>query len=535
MAYLLHHLLTRAAAAVPDSMAVVDGNRRLSYADLDRESSRLAHALLDRGVSRGDRVGLYLDKSLESIIGIYAILKAGAAYVPLDPHAPVARLAYILGNCDVRVLLTGREKASTWDELAARHAGLSTLFLLNGDQDPRNPAPCRVVDRAAVAEQPSTAPNLPTIDQDLAYILYTSGSTGDPKGVMLTHRNSLAFVQWAAEEFGVGPEDVLSSHAPLHFDLSIFDIFAAAAGCATVVLVPPRIAIFPTEIARFIERHGITIWYSVPSVLTRLVEQTQTVPGSFPHLRTVLFAGEVFPTRFLRSLMDLLPETRFCNLYGPTETNVCTWYDVPRLDRGQTEPVPIGKAIANDEVFAVKDDGAIAGVGEVGELCVRGATVMQGYWGDPERTERTLRPVPVSGLADMVYRTGDLVRQDDDGNYHLIGRRDAQVKSRGYRIELGEIETALVASPSVVECAVVAVPDEIITNRLIAHVVVKNNVGEADLVRLCAEKIPRYMIPEAFYLHDSLPKTSTGKLDRQQLARASVTRDPVGAIQTPTK
>jgi acyl-CoA synthetase (AMP-forming)/AMP-acid ligase II len=237
-------------------------------------------------------------------------------------------------------------------------------------------------------------------------------------------------------------------------------------------------------------------------------------------LRTVLFAGEVFPTKFLRRLMSLLPQARFCNLYGPTETNVCTWYDVPPISEDQVEPIPIGRAIADDEVFAVTDDGRRAATGEVGELCVRGSTVMQGYWGDPERTARTLVPNPLGGnTTDLVYRTGDLVAEDSDGNYRFFGRRDSQIKSRGYRIELGEIESALYASPNVEECAVLAVPDPIVTNRLLAVVVVNNGAGSGDLIKACAERVPNYMIPERFEFREVLPKTSTGKVDRQTLMR----------------
>ena len=521
MDYLLHHLLQRAAEAEPERIALIDGARALSYAELHARSNQLAQLLVERGVSRGDRVGLYLDKSAESIISVYGVLKAGAVYVPFDPQAPVARLSYIARNCEIRCLLTGREKAGTWTELAER-AQVSTFVVLNaGREDLRAlPPGATSLDSAALEAQPTEQPQTATISQDLAYILYTSGSTGEPKGVMLTHRNALAFVHWAVDEFGVRADDRLSNHAPLHFDLSVFDIFAAAAATATLDLVPPKIALFPIEVARFIDAHEITVWYSVPSVLTRLTEQANLPCGAFPRLRTILFAGEVFPTKFLRRLMALLPLVRFCNLYGPTETNVCTWYDVPPLPEAQTEPIPIGKAIADVEVFAVTEEGKRAQRGEVGELYVRGPTVMQGYWGDRERTNRSLFPHPFGGeLHDPVYKTGDLVREDDEGNYRFLGRRDAQIKSRGYRIELGEIEAALYANPALVECAVVAIPDEVITNRLVACVVVRGHVEESALIRSCAERIPRYMIPETFEFWDTLPKTSTGKVDRQTLTK----------------
>jgi amino acid adenylation domain-containing protein len=521
MDYLLHHLLQTTAEGHPERTAVVDGSRRATFGELEAESNRLAQLLLELGVQRGDRVGIYLDKSLESLVGIYGVLKAGAVYVPFDPHAPIARLAYIARDCDVGVLITGLEKADTWAGLMALGAPMQTLVVPNAtDDDPvdGDRLNARVVTSTALERQTATSPSISTIDLDLAYILYTSGSTGDPKGVKLSHLNALTFVNWATELCAVGQADRLSSHAPLHFDLSVFDIFAAAKGGARVVLVPPEALVFPAETARFIGQAGITVWYSVPSALSMLVERGGLEGGEWPHLRLVLFAGEVFPTKYLRRLMEMLPHALFFNLYGPTETNVCTYYPVPALRPDRSEPISIGSSISNTEVFAVTEEGRPADVGEVGELYVRGAGVMQGYWGDPGRTNKVLTAHPF-GPDDhnRVYRTGDLVRLDADGNYQLLGRKDNQIKSRGYRIELGDIEAALYAHPSVVECAVIVVPDELITNRIMAYVAARDGVGKADLIRFCSERIPHYMIPEKFEFKEQLPKTSTGKVDRRML------------------
>jgi amino acid adenylation domain-containing protein len=519
--YLLHRLLQRSAEDRPEQVAVEDGARAISYAELDARSSQVAHLLQELGVSKGDRVGLYLNKSLESIVGIYGILKAGAAYVPFDAQAPLARLAYIAGNCGIRVMLTGTEKSGTWAELVSEDSAIDALVALNGQAlRPEDlPSGVMVLSASAVDDQPETASHVEVIDIDLAYILYTSGSTGVPKGVMLSHLNALTFVRWVVDRFSVRAEDRLSNHAPLHFDLTILDVFASAGAAATVVLVPQETSVFPVEVRRFIEEKRITIWYSVPSVLSMLVQRGSLHGGEFPHLRTLFFAGEMFPTKYLRSLMRFLPQVEFLNLYGPTETNVCTYYHVPRLPDDQTEPIPIGKAIDNVEVFAVTDDGRVADPGEIGELYVRGTTVMHGYWGDRERTARGLIPNPHGGqLHDPVYKTGDLVRQDADGNYHLLGRRDHQIKSRGYRIELGDIETALYAHPGVIECAVIAVPDNLITNRVAAFVVARDGVTQQELAGFCRDRIPHYMIPEEFRFVGSLPKTSTGKIDRSALA-----------------
>jgi L-proline---[L-prolyl-carrier protein] ligase len=516
---MLDSLLAASARSRPDSPAVVDGERTVSYGELDEEAGRLAGILVELGVRRGERIAIYLEKSIEALVAIYGTMRAGGCYVPLDPGAPPARLGYVAADAGVRILLTGEEKSAHWPSLVAEGAPLESVVVLNADEGFETPAGTQLITpgdiaRAAPIDQPRGD------DSDLAYILYTSGSTGTPKGVMLTHRNCLAFVEWAVEEFGVSADDRLSSHAPLHFDLSTFDLFGAALAGAPVVLVPPETSVFPASVRRFIQHNEITTWYSVPSILSMLTARGGLSPGDLPRLRKILFAGEVFPTKYLRRLMELLPHVRFANLYGPTETNVCTWYDVPTLPEEMTEAIPIGKAIAGVEAFAVTEDDRLAAPGEVGELYVHGPTVMQGYWGDRERTARGLVPDPRGGT-QPVYRTGDLVQEMADGNYRFLGRRDSQIKSRGYRIELGDVEAALYAHPAVEECAVTPIRDDLVTNRIKAYVATREAVTKAELISFCAERIPDYMIPELFEFREALPKTSSGKVDRQAIGAGS--------------
>jgi amino acid adenylation domain-containing protein len=516
----LHRLLRNSAVRNPDGIAVVDAGRSITYRELDDRSDRLAGLLHEVGVRKGDRVGLYLNKSLEAVVGIYGILKSGAAYVPLDPQAPPARLGGIAANCGLRILLSGTEKAERWQPLVDGGARLETLIVINGEPVPGPPG-VRMIGAESIDQWPRVLAD-DTISLDLAYILYTSGSTGEPKGVKLTHANALAFVDWAVDHYEIGPDDKLSSHAPFHFDLSVFDLYAAAEAGASVVLVPTSIAAFPVDVATFIRSEGITVWYSVPSILSMMTLRGELEEGDLQSLRLILFAGEVFPTKYLRRLMSMLPHVRFSNLYGPTETNVCTFLDVPQLPADMVVPISIGRAIDGVEVVAVTDGGRRAQRGEVGELYVRGPTVMQGYWGDEERTARTLIRNPFEQeLRDPMYRTGDLVVEQEDGTFTFLGRRDNQIKSRGYRIELGDIESALYAHPDVTECAVTAVPDDLVTNRLKAYVVVRNFVREADLMRFLASRLPKYMIPESFEFADALPKTSTGKIDKRSLASAT--------------
>lgn len=524
MPFLLHHLLERSAAERPDALAIVDRDRVLSYGDLKRGANSFATALAARGVRPGDRVGLHLAKSLESVVAMFGILEAGGVYVPIDPHLPPRRVEFLVRNCEMRAVVVDMTTLANVQALLQSRSGLEWA-VVSGLHAGAAGLPANAVCWADIA---ATSPMLPLpgesrIDRDLAYILYTSGSTGTPKGVMISHQNALTFVRWCEGEFGLRPGDRVSSHAPLHFDLSIFDIFVTIAAGATVYLVPEEYSVFPRQLSRFIRDSGLTVWYSVPSALIQILLHGDLMLEPARNLRLVLFAGEAFPAKYLRSLARAAPGAVLYNLYGPTETNVCTYYRLNDQDLLGERPLPIGKACGNTEVFILDSSGGrVTTSGLAGELWVRGSAVAQGYWGDPARTQSAfvVRPT-ASGLPDVVYRTGDIVVLGQDGELYLKGRADHMVKSRGYRIELGEIESALYSHPAVKEAAVVAIPDELITNRLRAAVVLMDghNATERDLKRYLAERLPAYMVPDDIRLSPCLPKTSTGKIDRTSIAR----------------
>ena len=532
MIYQLWHLLADSAARIPDDIAVSSGGESLTYVELDDRSSRLAELLAASGVERGTRVGFMLPKTPASIVTIFGILKAGGVYVPIDAASPAARVAYIVRDCGIRHLVTlARHARAVGDAMGPGAAQEFDLLLLADAEAPTDEStaaglpPCTRPWSDVAVQQPRHMPREGPgagCESDLAYILYTSGSTGVPKGVMITHQASLTFVDWAHERFAVTDHDVVSSHAPLHFDLSIFDIFASVKAGARIAIVPDRLATFPVKLAQFIRDERVSIWYSVPSALTLMLERGNFAAHEYPDLRVILFAGEVFPIKFLHAMMRATSATLF-NLYGPTETNVCTYYAVQPSDLERTAPVPIGVAIANYDVFAVNERGERLRAGEEkGELWARGPGLMSGYWGDREKTERTLRSNPFNAHLpnDRVFATGDIVSIDDAGDFLYHGRGDNMVKSRGYRIELGEIETALYRHPSVREAAVLPVPDPMLTNRLRALVALDEAGGVTveELRAFCRGQLPAYMVPDSIELRESLPKTSTGKVDRQALA-----------------
>ncbi|MCC7547517.1 MAG: amino acid adenylation domain-containing protein [Burkholderiales bacterium] len=509
----LHQAFIEAAVRFPDHTAVVEaGNGSISYAELDALSDRVRDLLVALGVTHGDRVGFYLRKCIDGVAGMYGILKAGAAYVPVDPGAPPARNAYIMHNCSVKVALVEAQlEARFRAELEALGAQVRVIVLphVGGGR-----GLAAALDSAGVA--PAARTVSPAADS-LAYILYTSGSTGKPKGVMLSHGNAVSFVDWCSEVFEPTQEDRFSSHAPFHFDLSILDVHVSLKHGAALVLISEDTGKDPQRLAQLIAQEHVSIWYSAPSILSLVAQFGDLASRDCSALRTVLFAGEVFPVKHLRTLTELWPDRRYFNLYGPTETNVCTFYEIRLpVPEDRTAPYPIGEVCSHLSGRVVDETGKPIPDGEEGELCITGRGVMQGYWAMPEQTARAFY-VDSDGI--RWYRTGDVVVEDQPGCYTYRGRRDRMVKRRGYRVELGEIEAGLYQHGAVEEAAVIAVPDEEAGVRIIAFLSGRDGQRPSliEMKRFCSERLPLYMIPDRFSWHDKLPKTSTDKIDYQRL------------------
>ncbi|MBV8127982.1 MAG: amino acid adenylation domain-containing protein [Planctomycetaceae bacterium] len=528
----LSRLLDEAAARRPDHTAVLDEHgRTLSFAALRHGADRLATRLARWGAGRGDRVGLWLPKSLQTVTAIHGILRSGAAYVPVDPTGPALRAASIFTAAGVKAVVVDSSLAAALRDAWRGSGPLPRLILVviketekpharPPQPDGTPPAGSGVGDAhwTEIMADDAPSPLAPCRDpDDLAYILFTSGSTGQPKGVMLSHANAFTFLDWCQETLGPwADDDRFSSHAPFHFDLSVFDLFVSCRNAATLVLIGESLAKEPELLGEFVAAGRISVWYSAPSILALLARHGRLDrPGSAAP-RLVLFAGEVFPVGPLRRLRQLWPAARLWNLYGPTETNVCTAHPIPAaIPDDRTEPYPIGTVCPPLRARVVDEEGQDVPAGALGELVIAGPGVMRGYFGQPELAACAFF---IDAEELRWYRTGDLVVDDGASCYQFHGRRDRMVKKRGYRIELGEIESALYRHDGVDRAAVVARADESGVS-IAAFVALKPEQKRSIIAmkRHCTVYLPNYMVPDTITFMSSLPATSTDKVDYQRL------------------
>ncbi len=510
----LHQLLDLSASRFPDKAAIEESEGdSIRYGELARLSDRVRDRLRQMGVEPGDRVGICLRKSADAVASLFGIMKAGAAYVPVDPTAPASRNAFIFRNCAVKSIIVEAQLADGLHQEFSPVCFAPESIVLDG-VGAGVPLTHSLDQLDVVSPAPSTPSAVPDPAR-LAYILYTSGSTGQPKGVMLSHSNAACFIDWCSSVFQPNEHDRFSSHAPFHFDLSILDIYVSIKHGATLVIVEEQLGKEPARLAAWIAEKKLTVWYSAPSILSLMAQVGRLKDYDYSSLRVVLFAGEVFPIKYLKLLKLLWPHPRYFNLYGPTETNVCTFYEVPQvIPDCQTEPVPIGKACAYCEPLVVDEAGTEILPAAEGELCIAGPSVLEGYWNLPENTAKAFLP----GRDNRWYRTGDIVVELPDGNYKFLGRRDRMIKKRGYRIELGEIEAALYRHPAIKEAAAVALPDDNgVSVKAFASTRNGARLSTIELKAFCAENLPLYMVPDLFCCVESLPKTSTDKVDYQKL------------------
>lgn len=518
-AQLGHHYLDQAAARFPGKCAVTDGRTSLTFGELASASGRLASLLACLGVVRGERVAYFLKRSPDCITATLGILKAGAAYVPLDHKTPPERWQSIIADAAPRAIICS---AATLPETLERASSLKfspAIISLDARGEQDQPG-----GRLFFREELETArPPLSAGGEadDVAYVLYTSGSTGTPKGVMVTHGNLRNYVDWAVEYFQLTPGDRLLGTAPFYFDMSTFDIFCALAAGATLSIATDEHFLFPEKLARFMEQEKITLWKGVSSLLMYMCRAGVIRSGRFPGLRTVIFAGEPLDAQYLRTWMEALPAAAFYNGYGPTEaTGVSLCYPVQQPpEAGQ--PIPIGKPCKGAKAILLNEDDRQVEPGQVGELCIAGECLAKGYLNDPEKTHSRFTPAPQGcDVGARIYRTGDLCRQISSGDYVFVSRKDHQVKWMGYRIELGEIEANLMAHPQV-RCAValLAANGNGGLTELAAFFEADGRLEPGVLSHFLEKRVPFYMLPRRYIQLDSIPRNDRGKIARDEILR----------------
>jgi amino acid adenylation domain-containing protein len=497
------------------------GDQNVTYGQLEAWTNQLARILKATGCQKGDRVCFAIPKSPTAIVAILGILKAGCIHVPVDTSSPAARVTKILAASRPRLILGVGAVSGLLDELFACQNfrdSVSVGWMENSFPSNSNFRPeFSWDDIGSFSREHLEGRNS---DQDPAHILFTSGSTGDPKGVVITHSNIIHFVDWAMKYFGINSSDRVSGHPPLHFDLAYFDIFGALATGAQLCLVPAELSVLPNKLAEFMRTSRLTQWFSVPSVLNYMAKFDVLRYGDFPSMKRLLWCGEVFPTPALIYWMQRLPHVTFTNLYGPTETTIASsYYTIPSCPMDEKAPIPIGTACDGEELLVLDENLQPISPGKVGELYIRGVGLSPGYWCDAPRTAAAFLSYGPDGK-DRIYRTGDLGCLEQEGMIYFVGRRDTQIKSRGYRIELGEIEAALHTLGELKECAVVAIPSEGFEGNLVCCAYVLADAvrtTHAQLRNKLSKLIPGYMLPARWLSLDRLPVNANGKLDRRTL------------------
>jgi long-chain acyl-CoA synthetase len=512
---LLHDFLDEAARCLPDKTALICDDARYTYRELSNRIDALAALLVSRGVLRGDRVAIFLDNSVEMVAAIYAALKVGAVFMPVNPLTKEDKLAYLLNDSRAAVLITETALGRTWQGALALNVSVHTCVVA-GASEGYSPPP-RFVSYPA-AESPDSAgasnhfqPDL--IDQDLASIIYTSGSTGEPKGVMLSHLNMVSACRSVSTYLGLREDDVVICVLPLAFDYGLYQLLMSVKAGAALVL--ERSFVFPIKVLECMERERVTVFPGVPTIFSMLMNLKGLEKFPLTQLRMITNTAAALSEEHIRRLRALFPQAKLFSMYGLTECKRVTYLPPEQLD---IRPTSVGRGMPNEEVWLVDESGKRLPNGSTGELVIRGSNVMRGYWEKPDETAKRLKPGPIPG--EMVLYSGDLFRTDEEGWLYFVARRDDIIKSRGEKVSPREVENVIYSLESVLDCAVVGVDDPILGQAIKAFVVLKagRELTEKEVIRHCLAKLENFMAPKYVSFVADLPKTDTGKIKKTGLA-----------------
>jgi long-chain acyl-CoA synthetase len=517
----LEQFLEQAAARAPGRTAIVCGDRRISYADLEADANRLAHAFLERGIERGDRVAICLENSIEAAIAIFATLKAGAVFMPIHPTTKPDKLAYLLNNSRAAALVCGGHQQAMLTGVLPQTPHLRQMITVGGSVEALQSAavPLAAVEDILADTTLNTAtPPKRCISIDLAALIYTSGSTGNAKGVMLTHLNMVTAATSITTYLENREDDVILNVLPMSFDYGLYQLLMSVRMGATLVL--ERGFTFLDELLQVMVRERVTGLPLVPTIAAMLL-QFDLGEYDLSSLRYITNTAAALPTEHIHQLRDRFPQARLFSMYGLTECKRVSYLPPDQLD---IRPDSVGRGMPNQEVFLVDEDDVRLPNGSVGELVVRGAHVMKGYWENPAETAERLKPGPLPG--EMQLHTGDLFRSDEEGYLYFVGRRDDIIKTRGEKVAPREVENALCRHPDVLEATVFAVADELLGSAIHACVTLRSSGAATpqQLRRHCAAHLEEFMVPQVVTIREQIPRTPNGKFDRRLLASLATQR-----------
>jgi long-chain acyl-CoA synthetase len=495
----VEQFLKDSAQRFPAKTALVAGGRRVSYAELDAMSDRLAAELARRGLKRGDRAVVFMDNCWEAVVAIFAVQKAGGVFSPINPSTKADKLAYVINNCRASAILTQDRLMATVDKALAECPSVTNSIVAGRD-----------FDQALACDAP--LPSMPGIEIDLSMLVYTSGSTGFPKGVMMTHQNVTAAATSIMTYIENTPDDIILNVLPISFDYGLYQVLMAIKAGATLIL--EKSFAFPQAIFNRLTEEKATGFPLVPTMAALILQMKDLQPGAFPHLRYLTNTAAALPPAHILRLQELFPGTRIYSMYGLTECKRCTYLPPSELAKRTSS---VGIAIPGTEAYVVDDNGTRVAPGETGELVIRGAHVMKGYWENPEATDKALKPGPFPW--EKVLHTGDLFRTDEDGFLYFVGRKDDIIKTRGEKVSPKEVENVLYALPGIREAAVVGSPDPILGHAIKAVVALApgTELTEQNIIRHCAKHLEDFMVPKIVEFRDELPKTESGKISRRQV------------------